>query len=118
MRFGVRGRLCDGKEAETTACRSRIGQFSRPALWFARGLFYIIKAAAHHLSTTSHTTLDPNERLLIPQTFLPRVSTFPAGGLAIVAYNATSSTGVATFGHPLGVEKMAFLICIGKNRAT
>jgi hypothetical protein len=115
--FGIGWGFGDRQKAESAARRSRIIRFgSWLTLWLARRCFEIIKAAAHHLSSTRHTTLDPNKRFLIPQTFFPRISTLSTGGLAIVADNATSSAGIATFGHSLGViRETNFLNWIAKN---
>lgn len=61
----------------------------------------IVKAASHHLSSTSNTTLDPDKRFTISQTLLPRIPTFSTSGEAIVADNAAATAGVTTFGHDL-----------------
>jgi hypothetical protein len=61
----------------------------------------IIKAASHHLSSTSNTTLDPDKRFTISQALLPRIATFSTSGEAIVADNAAATAGVTTFGHDL-----------------
>jgi hypothetical protein len=61
----------------------------------------IVKAASHHLPSTSHTTLDPDKRFTISQALLPRIPTFPTSGEAIVADYAAATAGVTTFGHDL-----------------
>lgn len=62
-------------------------------------LFHIVEAAAHHLAATGHATFDPDQRLLVTKTLFPRIVTFPAGGLAIIADDAAAATGITTFGH-------------------
>ena len=59
----------------------------------------VVKAATHHLSSTSHTSLDPDEGFLIPQTFFPRIPALSTGGEAIIADDASATAGVAAFGH-------------------
>lgn len=113
LRFGIGGTLGFGSREDAKPATPR-SYVVCPSDYLMRGIarwfLWIIKAAAHHLASTSHATFDPNQRFLIPQTFLPCIPTLPTGGLAIVADYATSSAGVATFGHSLGnVTEMSFL---------
>jgi hypothetical protein len=64
-----------------------------------RIMYRITETATHHLAPTSHSALNPNEGLLIPQTFLPRIPALPTCGESIVANNAATTAGIAAFAH-------------------